>query len=144
MIKLVDILNIGNADYSKYKIHFATGATNKKEPYNKFLINEFDEWQADQTNKNFSREYVISLLYYDKDIWLFGGVYKVNNQNPQPISHNDGWSGWHYELTLTDNQKDLIGRIFFTIKKSIVPHTLIWNCNPQTVLSLWIFVFPRF
>lgn len=117
MIKLVDILNIENADYSKYKIHFATGATNKKEPYNKFLINEFDEWQADQTNKNFSREYVISLIYYDKDIWLFGGIYKVTNQTPQPISHNDGWSGWHYDLTLTNNQKDLIGRIFVYYKK---------------------------
>ncbi|MDE7163766.1 MAG: GIY-YIG nuclease family protein [Clostridia bacterium] len=117
MLKLVDILNIRIEEYKSYKIHFATGVSDKKEPYNKFLINKFDEWQADQTNKNFNREYVISLIYYDKDIWLFGGVYKVNNQNPQPISHNDDWSGWRYDLTLTDNQKDLIGRVFVYYKK---------------------------
>ena len=93
MIKLVDTLNIKAENYKNYKIHFATGTDNKKKAYEKFLINEFDEWQADQTNKNFNRNYVISLIYYDKDIWLFGGVYKVDNQNPQPISHNDGWDG---------------------------------------------------
>ena len=117
MLKLVDILKIKNEDYKNYKIHFATGADNKKEAYEKFLINEFDEWQEEQTNKNFNREYVISLIYYEKDIWLFGGVYKVNNQTPQPIKHNDGWCGWHYDLTLTDNQKDLIGRVFVYYKK---------------------------
>lgn len=117
MIKLVDILNIKKEDFANYKIHFATGLPNKKEPYYKFLINKFDEFQAEQTNKNFNRKYVISLIYYDKDIWLFGGVYKVNNQNPQPVAHNDGWSGWRYDLTLTDNQKDLIGRVFVYYKK---------------------------
>ena len=117
MIKLVDILNIKSDDYKKYKIHFATGATDKKEPYNKFLINEFDEWQAHQSNKNFNREYVISLIYYDKNIWLFAGVYKVNNKNPQPISHAGSRNGWRYDLSLTDNQKDMIGRVFVYFKK---------------------------
>lgn len=117
MINLIDVLNIKAEDYKKYKIHFATGTDNKRKAYEKFLINEFDEWQADQTNKNFNREYVISLIYYDKDIWLFGGVYKVDNQNPQPVSHTDGWNGWHYDLSLTDNQQDLIGRVFVYYKK---------------------------
>ncbi len=116
MIKLVDILKIKIEDYKKYKIHFATGVDDKKIPYNYFLINRFSEWQAEQTNKNFNREYVISLIYYDKDIWLFGGVYKVNNQKPQPITH-DNWKSWRYDLTLMDNQKDLIGRIFVYFKK---------------------------
>jgi len=117
MIKLVDILNIEPNDYVKYKIHFATGTSDKKKPYEKFLIGKFGEWQSEQTNKNFNRPFVISLIYYDKDIWLFGGVYKVNSQNPQPASHDDGWNGWHYDLTLTDNQKDLIGRAFVHFKK---------------------------
>lgn len=117
MIRLVDFLSIKSEDYKNYKIHFATGANDKKEPYRKFLINEFGEWQADQTNKNFNREYVISLIYYDKDIWLFGGIYKVNNQTPQSVSHNNGWSGWHYDLALTDNQIDMVGRVFVYYKK---------------------------
>ncbi len=125
MIKLVDMLNIQAEYYNNYKIHFATGTDNKQKAYEKFLINEFDEWQANQTNKNFNREYVISLIYYDRDIWLFGGIYKVNNQTPHPVTLSDGWSGWHYDLTLTDNQKDLIGEFLFIIKKSFAPHTLV-------------------
>lgn len=117
MLKLVDILKITKEEYKYYKIHFATGTDNKKKAYEKFLINEFDEWQADQTNKNFNREYVISLIYYDKNIWIFGGIYRVNNQMPQPVAHSDGLCGWHYDLTLTDNQKDLIGRVFVYYKK---------------------------
>lgn len=117
MIRLVDFLKIEDKDFKRYKIHFATGADYKRKPYEKFLINEFDEWQADQTNKNFNRDYVISLIYYDKDIWLFGGVYNVNDQAPQPVSHKDGWVGWHYDLSLTDNQKDMIGRAFVYFKK---------------------------
>ena len=31
MLKLVDILNIRNEDYKNYKIHFATGASDKLE-----------------------------------------------------------------------------------------------------------------
>jgi len=117
MIKLIDILNVQSSDYKKYIIHFAIGSTNKRVPYEKFLINEFEEWQSYQNNKNFNRKYVISLIYYDKDIWMFGGIYKVNDQKPQPVSHNDGWSGWRYDLTLSDNQKDLIGRVFVYYKK---------------------------
>lgn len=117
MIKLIDILNINENNFKHYKIHFATGTDNKRKAYEKFLINEFDEWQAEQTNKNFNRDFVISLIYYDKDIWLFGGVYKVNDQTPQAVTLLDGWCGWRYDLTLTDNQKDLIGRVFVYYKK---------------------------
>ena len=116
MIKLTEMLNIKTEDKSKYKIHFATGLKNKKEPFEQFLIDKFDEWQAQQTKQNFKRDYVISLIYYEKDIWLFGGVYKVNNQNPIAISLGKT-TKWKYDLSLTDNQKDLIGRVFVYFKK---------------------------
>ena len=95
MIKLVDILHIDKNDFSKYKLHFATGADDKMKPYNKFLIGEFKEWQENQTNKNFNKQYVISLIYYSKNIWMFGGVYEVE-QDPKPISNNS-WNGWKYK-----------------------------------------------
>ncbi len=117
MIKLVDVLKIEPQEYSKYKIHFATGSYNKKEPYEEFLMGRFDDWQAYQSRKNFNRDYVISLIYYNKDVWLFGGVYKINNQNPISIS-KENLNGWKYDLTLTDNQKDLIGRAFVYFKKN--------------------------
>ena len=115
MIKLVDLLNIHKDDYSKFKIHFATGSDDKMKPYNKFLIGEFQEWQEQQTNKNFNRQYVISLIYYSKNIWMFGGVYEIE-QNPKPIT-NGSWTGWKYNSKLLDIEQDMIGRAFFYYKK---------------------------
>ena len=115
MIKLVDFLNINKSEFAHYKIHFATGADDKMIPYNKFLINEFKEWQEFQTNKNFSRQYVISLIYYTKNIWMFGGIYAIE-QNPTPITKGN-WNGWKYKTTLLNIEKDMIGRAFFYYKK---------------------------
>ncbi|MBD5092657.1 MAG: GIY-YIG nuclease family protein [Clostridiales bacterium] len=117
MIKLVDILNIKSEDYKNYKIHFATGALDKSEPYNEFLIDGFGEWQSYQTRKNFNRNYVISLIYYSKDVWMFGGVYKVNSKEPKSILRKNGKEIWQYDLSLTDNQEDLIGRVFVSYRK---------------------------
>lgn len=118
MIKMVDVLGIKEKDYTNYKVHLATGEKDKKDPYNLFLSNQFAEWQSNQTNKNFQRDYVISLIYYDKDVWLFAGVYNVTDKNPKPITIGD-WNGWHYSnMVLMDIQKDLIGRILFSFKKT--------------------------
>jgi hypothetical protein len=116
MIKLVNLLNIKEPDYFDYKLHFAIGRDNKKEPYNKFLVDEFKEWQECQTQKNWSRKYIISLIYYDKDLWLYGGVYEVLPIKPKPIDENK-WKGWKYETKLLDVQRDLIGRVLFYYKK---------------------------
>lgn len=116
MIKLLDVLQIPESEYGKYKIHFATGRNDKREPYNEFLINRFKNWQEGQTKKNFSREYVLSLIYYEKDIWMFGGVYEVLPDEPVFINEGD-WTGWKYNTKLTDVQTDLIGRVFVYYKK---------------------------
>jgi len=116
MIRLVDILGITENELKNYKVHLATGATDKLEPYKKFLIDGFKEWQEQQTNKNFSRKYIISLIYYTKDTWLFGGVYEVLPYKPTPIQI-DNWNGWKYQTRLTDCQADLIGRTFIYYKK---------------------------
>lgn len=116
MLKLVDILGIENTEYNNYKIHFAIGEKDKKLPYNNFIINKFEDWQKYQTKRNFQRDYVISLIYYEKNIWLFAGVYKVLSHNPTPISSGD-WNGYLYDLELLDIQTDLIGRMFVYYKK---------------------------
>ena len=97
MITLHELLGIKEENFFDYKVHFATGSNDKKEPYNAFLIGEFQEWQECQTNKNFGRDYILSLIYYDKDIWMFGGVYKVLPVQPIPIERDTGWKGWKFE-----------------------------------------------
>lgn len=111
MIKLTQILGITAEEYGDYKVHLATGGSDKMRPYKKLLLGqeEFTEWQECQTNKNFGRKYVISLAYMDRDKWMFAGVYKVLSVPPKQIERG-GWTGWKYETRLADVQKDLIGR----------------------------------
>ncbi len=117
MIKLTDFLGIAEKDFINYKIHFATDPIDKLKPYKKFLIGAFKEWQEHQTNKNFSRKYVISLIYYDKNRWLFDGVYEILSNTPVIVHEEDGWTGWKYETKLIDRQLDLIGRVFVYYQK---------------------------
>ncbi len=117
MINLCELLQIEKEDFTKYKVHFAIGRDNRKEPYNIFLIDDFKDWQERQTAKNWSREYILSLIYYEKDIWMFGGIYKVLPIPPVPIQNNQGWTGWKYETELTDKATEYIGRAFFRFKK---------------------------
>ena len=69
MITLCELLHISKENFSDYKVHFATGGRDLKKPYNAFLIDGFKEWQEHQTQKNFGRKYVLSLIYYDR---IFG------------------------------------------------------------------------
>ena len=117
MINLCELLQIENEKFKEYKVHFAIGRDNRKESYNIFLIDEFKDWQERQTSKNWSRKYILSLIYYEKDIWMFGGIYKVLPVIPVPIQNNRGWNGWKYETELTDNAAEYIGRAFFRFKK---------------------------
>ena len=117
MINLHELLGVEEKDFCDYKVHFAIGRDKRKEPYNTFLIDGFKYWQECQTAKNWSRKYILSLIYYDKDIWMFGGIYKVLPVQPIPIENDNGWKGWKYETELTDKATDYIGRAFFRFKK---------------------------
>ena len=117
MINLCEILQIQKEDFTKYKVHFATGSDNRKEPYNTFLIDNFKDWQEHQTGKNWSRQYILSLIYYEKDIWMFGGIYKVLPVEPTPVENDNGWKGWRYQTKLTEKAAEYIGRAFFRFKK---------------------------
>lgn len=113
---MVDLLGIDPADYVDYKLHFAIGRDVKREPYNKYLVDAFKEWQECQTQKNWTRKYIISLIYYEKNLWLYGGVYEVLPIKPTPITNGE-WNGWKYETKPLDIQTDLIGRVLFYFKK---------------------------
>ena len=115
MIKLTDFLNIDEPSFSQYKIHFATDAKEKRKPYNEFLCGNFEKWQAFQTNKNFNRKYIVSLIYFEKDVWMFAGVYQVCGEPEK--TNRDGIELWKYPLIATDTQQDMIGRAFFRFKK---------------------------
>ena len=131
MINLSQLLEINEQDFCDYKVHFAIGGNNRKVPYNAFLIDEFKNWQEHQTNKNFGRKYVLSLIYYEKDIWMFGGIYEVLPIKPVPIQGDNGWTGWKYETKLTDKAQDYIGRAFFKFKKEFRASYPVLELDPK-------------
>jgi hypothetical protein len=131
MITLCELLKISKESYKEYKIHFATAIKDRKEPYNAFLIDEFKGWQECQTNKNFKRKYILSLIYYEKDVWMFAGVYEVLPTPPVPISRSNGWTGWKYETALTDIGADYIGRAFFKFKKEFRASYPVLELEPK-------------
>ncbi|SMC22211.1 hypothetical protein SAMN02745134_01590 [Clostridium acidisoli DSM 12555] len=68
-MKLNEILNINELDYKKYKIHLACGGDPKDrlEAYRKYKNGKFKEWQEGQNAHNFQRDYIISLIFIEKD-----------------------------------------------------------------------------
>lgn len=131
MINLTQLLGIKEEEFQEYKVHFAIGRDNRKEPYNTFLIDGFKSWQEHQTNKNFGRKYVLSLVYYDKDIWMFAGIYEVLPVKPVPVQNENGWKGWKYETKLTNKAVDYIGRAFFKFKKEFRASYPVLELDPK-------------
>lgn len=131
MINLTQLLEIKEHEFKDYKVHFAIGRDHRKEPYNTFLIDEFKNWQEHQTNKNFGRKYILSLVYYDKDIWMFAGIYEVLPVKPTPIRNDNGWDGWKYETKLADKATDYIGRAFFRFKKEFRASYPVLELDPK-------------
>lgn len=117
MIKLLDILGINESQLKDYKVHLATGTNDRRKPYKAFLIDKFKEWQEEQSSRNFSRKYILSLIYYEKNIWMFAGIYEVLPIKPVPIGNGE-WNGWRYQTKLVDCHTDLIGRAFVYYSKN--------------------------
>lgn len=105
---------------NEIKIHCATGSYDKYLPKNILLsengIINFKEWQERQTQKNFERKYVFSMVYLNCGEWLFAGIYESLNVNRTVFEDNK--SGYKYETKLLEFGKELIGRLVITFKKS--------------------------
>lgn len=93
------------------KVHCAIGKHEKYEPLFVFTRGKFKEWQEDQNQKNFEREYILSLIFYNKNEWLFAGIYKS-------IYVVEGDNGrYRYSTELLDIGRELIGRLIIGFEK---------------------------
>lgn len=131
MINLQELLGIKKEELCEYKVHFAIGRDKRREPYKSFLINEFKEWQECQTKRNFSRKYILSLIYFEKDIWMFGGIYRVLPIKPVPIEGENGWRGWKYQTEPIDQAKEYMGRAFFRFNKKFRASYPVLELTPK-------------
>lgn len=111
MISLTNILGISGSDIKSYKVHFAIGK--KHNPMDEYLLGNFQDYQESQTNTNFKRQYIISLIYSKKGVWMYAGVYEVLGVPTYDITTKK----YTYETKLLDVQIDLIGRLYFKYDK---------------------------
>ena len=113
MLKFLDIIPIQKNDLCKYKLHFAIGPDDKKEPLLELCGGKFKSWQEWQKKKNFERDCILSLIFYNRDEWIFGGIYE--RKGVKKVEDH-----FEYDTQLLDVRKDLIGRL-------IIPYTKMFR-----------------
>lgn len=110
MLKFLDVIPTKKEDLDKYKLHLAIGSKDRKEPLYALFKDKFKSWQEHQNRRNFERNYILSLIYYNRDEWIFGGIYKQK-----------GWrevkDHYEYDTELLDTRKDLIGRLIIHYRR---------------------------
>lgn len=95
------------------KVHCATGSIDKFAPKNEFLTGDFKKWQEEQRNKNFERKYILSLIYWEKDEWLFAGIYKRIS-----VKEINKECKYKYETELQEHiAGEFIGKLIIHFKK---------------------------
>ena len=110
-MKISELIGLTNELIRNSKIHFAIGVKERFEPLYSFYRNDFKEWQEHQNKKNFERDYILSLIYFGKDEWLFAGFYKRIT-----VAQND--YRFKYETELLNIGVDLIGRLVIKFTKT--------------------------
>ena len=96
-----------------FKIHAAC-YNGDDQPLDVFLRDreEWNNWTAwFNGTHHFNRPYVISLMdfYPERDVWLFGGIYRILNFSEKPLPTQKGTHA--YEIELCEKGVDLIGRL---------------------------------
>ena len=108
-----------NENKKEIKLHCAIGNTknggSKLEPLFEFSKGKFKEWQDGQWNKNFEKNYILSLIYINKNEWLFAGIWQSLDVKQE--KHISGRTLFKYKTKLLDNGKELIGKLVVSFEK---------------------------
>nr|WP_307759854.1 GIY-YIG nuclease family protein [uncultured Peptostreptococcus sp.] len=143
MIKLVDLVKTDDMEYTKIKFHKNEGDVSR--PAYDMLLDEpetwlrMNQWRENNNNHNLDRaKYLVSMAQYypySKDYYIFGGLYKVDED------HLDQYSCEGYKLEKVneydDYEKRLIVRINDPVKLSL--SYLRWYINAQEDLEMEVY-----
>lgn len=98
----------------KTKIHLA-GWNGFNDPLDVFLAGRFAEWQSYQSQRNFERPLVLSLIKLkERDRWLFAGVHRVEGppeRVPDPLPAKADQECWRYPMSEIAGASDMTGRL---------------------------------
>lgn len=100
-----------------YKLHIASW-NGQNHPLDVFVRDreEWDWWNRYRGAKNiFNRPYILALIafYPERDIWLFGGIYKVLSRKPDS-----------YEIEHVPDYEELVGRLKIRFSRPGQPRSL--------------------
>lgn len=96
------------AEPSAYKLHLArwNGSVQPLDVFvrNREEWNDLNRWRSDKDD--FNRPYIFSLIdfYPQRDLWLFGGAYRILDRDPTPRAHS-------YKIEILPESEPLIGRV---------------------------------
>ena len=111
-MKLFELIPFLSKNQKEIKVHCATGSKDIYAPKNAFLTGNFKNWQENQTQKNFERKFILSLIYWNKDEWLFAGIYENLS-----VKEVNGICKYKYETKLTNIAEEFIGKLIVDFKK---------------------------
>ncbi len=74
-------------------------------------MGEFKEYQDIQTGRNFKPKYIIALIFYRKNEWMFAGVYESSN------CKEIGAKRFRYDTKLLPVHSEYIGRLIIGFEK---------------------------
>jgi len=106
-IKLAKILPLENLN--DYKVHLACRNEDNLNPLDVFVRSK-DEWKSWNTwrgsKDDFNRKFIYSLIdfYPERNIWLFGGIYKILSRSKKNYAHS-------YKLEIAEDSQEFIGRL---------------------------------
>lgn len=112
-MQLFNLISIVANDLSpeEFKVHLACG-NGGDNPMDAFLSGRFEEWQSWQSRRNFQRRYILSLIGFGADRWLFAGVYESNSCSKRKIK-----GMFLYETKPTEYLSEFIGRLIVKYKR---------------------------
>jgi len=114
-VNISQLIPFLNENKKNIKIHCATGNKTKLDAFFAFSKGEFKEWQDVQTQKNFEKNYILSLIYINKNEWLFAGIYQ--SFDVKEFLNDKGLVRYRYKTKLLENGKEFIGKLVVNFEK---------------------------
>ena len=107
---LFDLLKLWEPGFTaeNAKVHLARH-NGKDHPLNVFLEGRFDAWQSWQAQRNFQKEFVVSLVQAGLPTrWLFAGLFRKISR----ASHTEPRPHYLYELERIEAAEEWVGRLY--------------------------------
>lgn len=114
------------------KIHLA-GWNGREDPLDVYLAGGFDEWQCQQTRKNFGRRFVIGLISLGGNRWLYAGTY--TSEGCEPVQNNPLWK-YCYRMQKRQACSEFNGRLIAEFNRpGRQSYLKLDGCADQLVIS---------